>query len=65
MKRKSDPAETPEGEALPTPAPGGASPAPTEGRARVTYQTGCGGSVVIDPPETAETDSTEEPSDAR
>ena len=41
-KRKPDPAETPEDEALPI-AP------PT--RPRVTYQTGTGGSVTIDPPE--------------
>lgn len=52
MTRKTNPVETPEGEALPAETP---SPV---ARQRATYQTGHGGSVTIDPPPAAE--STEE-----
>ncbi len=55
MKRKTDPAETPEGEALPVETPAPAA------RPRVTFEVRRGGSVTLEPPTT---ESTEESHDA-
>src|SRR3990167_4095154 len=59
-KRNPGRAKIREGAGLPPPAMGAASSAPTV-RPRVTYQTGIGGSVTVEPPNTDTDTDTAEP----